>query len=263
MPITLTTLRDCKKRGEKFAMITCYDTIFAQTMNAAGVECLLVGDSLGMVLQGHSSTLPVTMQDMIYHTQCVARGNNNAFLLADMPFMSYATVNDALNNAAALMRVGAHAVKLEGGAWLADTVTQLARGGIPCCVHMGLTPQSVHVFGGYKVQGETADAAAKLIEEAKMVEQAGAALILLECVPSSVAAQVTASVSIPVIGIGAGKECDGQVLVVHDMLGLHQGKPARFVKNFLTGQASIQDAFAAYVKAVKEQSYPAPEHGFN
>ncbi|HMY27433.1 MAG TPA: 3-methyl-2-oxobutanoate hydroxymethyltransferase, partial [Agitococcus sp.] len=208
-------------------------------------------------------TLPVTMQDMIYHTQCVARGNNNAFLLADMPFMSYATVNDALNNAAALMRVGAHAVKLEGGAWLADTVTQLARGGIPCCVHMGLTPQSVHVFGGYKVQGKTADAAAKLIEEAKMVEQAGAALILLECVPSSVAAQVTASVSIPVIGIGAGKDCDGQVLVVHDMLGLHQGKAARFVKNFLTGQASIQDAFVAYVKAVKEQSYPAPEHGFN
>lgn len=263
MPITLTTLKDCKKRGEKFAMITCYDTIFAQTMNAAGVECLLVGDSLGMVLQGHSSTLPVTMQDMIYHTQCVARGNNQAFLLADMPFMSYATLNDALNNAAALMRVGAHAVKLEGGAWLADTVTQLARGGIPCCVHMGLTPQSVHVFGGYKVQGKTADAAAKLIEEAKIVEQAGAALILLECVPSSVAAQVTASVSIPVIGIGAGKDCDGQVLVVHDMLGLHQGKPARFVKNFLTGQASIQEAFAAYVKAVKEQSYPALEHGFN
>ncbi|PTQ87839.1 3-methyl-2-oxobutanoate hydroxymethyltransferase [Agitococcus lubricus] len=263
MPVSLTTLRAMKQRGEKFAMITCYDTIFAQTMNAAGVECLLVGDSLGMVLQGHDSTLPVTMQDMIYHTQCVARGNSNAFLLADMPFMSYGTPNDALENAAALMRVGAHAVKLEGGAWLADTVSQMARCGIPCCVHMGLTPQSVHVFGGYKVQGKTPDAAAKLIEDAKIVEQAGAALILLECVPTAVAAQVTASVSIPVIGIGAGKDCDGQVLVVHDMLGLHQGKPARFVKNFLVGQTSIQDAFVAYVQAVKTQSYPAPEHGFN
>ncbi|MBK6756270.1 MAG: 3-methyl-2-oxobutanoate hydroxymethyltransferase [Moraxellaceae bacterium] len=263
MPISLTTLRDFKKRGEKFTMLTCYDTIFAQTMNAAGVECLLVGDSLGMVLQGHSSTLPVTMQDMVYHTQCVARGNNNAFLVADMPFMSYATVNDALHNAADLMRVGAHAVKLEGSAWLADTVTQLARGGIPCCVHMGLTPQSVNVFGGYKVQGKTPDAAAQLIADAKVLEQAGAALLLLECVPSSVAAQVAQSVSIPVIGIGAGKDCDGQVLVMHDMLGLHQGKAARFVKNFLTGQDNIQAAFSAYVKAVKEQSYPAPEHGFN
>lgn len=263
MPVSLTTLRDCKKRGEKFSMITCYDTIFAQTMNAAGVECLLVGDSLGMVLQGHSSTLPVTMKDMVYHTQCVARGNSNAFLLADMPFMSYATVNSALDNAAALMQVNAHAVKLEGGAWLAETVTQMARGGIPSCVHMGLTPQSVNVFGGYKVQGKTPDAAAQLVQDAKILEQAGAALLLLECVPSTVAAQVSQSVSIPVIGIGAGKDCDGQVLVMHDMLGLSQGKTARFVKNFLTGQNSIQDAFAAYVKAVKEGSYPAPEHGFN
>ena len=263
MPVSLTTLRDCKKRGEKFSMITCYDTIFAQTMNAAGVECLLVGDSLGMVLQGHSSTLPVTMKDMVYHTQCVARGNSNAFLLADMPFMSYATVNSALDNAAALMQVNAHAVKLEGGAWLAETVTQMARGGIPSCVHMGLTPQSVNVFGGYKVQGKTPDAAAQLVQDAKILEQAGAALLLLECVPSAVAAQVSQSVSIPVIGIGAGKDCDGQVLVMHDMLGLSQGKTARFVKNFLTGQNSIQDAFAAYVKAVKEGSYPAPEHGFN
>lgn len=263
MPISLTTLRDFKKRGEKFTMLTCYDTIFSQTMNAAGVECLLVGDSLGMVLQGHSSTLPVTMQDMVYHTLCVARGNNNAFLVADMPFMSYATVNDALHNAADLMRVGAHAVKLEGSAWLADTVTQLARGGIPCCVHMGLTPQSVNVFGGYKVQGKTPDAAAQLIADAKVLEQAGAALLLLECVPSRVAAQVAQSITIPVIGIGAGKDCDGQVLVMHDMLGLHQGKAARFVKNFLIGQDNIQAAFSAYVKAVKEQSYPAPEHGFN
>ena len=187
MAVSLTTLRDCKKRGEKFAMITCYDTIFAQTMNAAGVECLLVGDSLGMVLQGHSSTLPVTMQDMIYHTQCVARGNSNAFLLADMPFMSYATVNDALNNAAALMRVGAHAVKLEGGAWLAETVQQLVRGGIPSCVHMGLTPQSIYKFGTYTVRAKEEEEAQKLIEDAKLLEQLGCFALVLEKIPAELA----------------------------------------------------------------------------
>lgn len=263
MPVTLATLREMKKRGEKFAMITCYDAISAQTMNRAGVETLLIGDSLGMVLQGHDSTLPVRMEDMVYHTRCVARGNSNAFILADMPFMSYATVNDGLANAAALMQAGAHGVKLEGGAWLADLVRQLVRGGVPSCVHMGLTPQSVNVFGGYKVQGKTEAAAKQLVEDAQAVEAAGAAMILLECVPTPVAQQVTASVNIPVIGIGAGPHCDGQVLVIHDMLGMHQGKPARFVKNFLTGQPSIEAAFVAYVTAVKDGSYPAPEHGFN
>lgn len=264
MPITLATLRALKQRGEKFAMITCYDAVFAQTMNRAGVESLLIGDSLGMVLQGHDSTLPVSMDDMVYHTRCVARGNSSAFVLADMPFMSYATVEDALRNATALMQAGAHAVKLEGGAWLAETVRQLARGGIPCCVHMGLTPQSVHVFGGYKVQGRSEEAANTLVDDARLLEAAGAALLLLECVPTPVAQRVTAAVPhTPVIGIGAGPHCDGQVLVVHDMLGLHQGKPARFVRNFLEGQPSIEAAFGAFVSAVKEGSYPAPEHGFN
>lgn len=262
MPVSLTTLRQLKQRGEKFSMITCYDAIFAQVMNRAGVECLLVGDSLGMVLQGNDSTLPVTMNDMVYHTRCVARGNNGAFLLADMPFMSYATVTDALHNAARLMQAGAHAVKLEGAGWLAETVQQLARGGIPACVHMGLTPQSVNVFGGYKVQGRGEEAARRMIDDAHALEAAGAALLLLECVPTPVAKLVAESVSIPVVGIGAGPHCDGQVLVVHDMLGLYQGKPARFAKNYLQGRDSIEAAFAAYVQDVKSGAYPAPEHGF-
>ena len=262
MPVSLTTLRQLKQRGEKFSMTTCYDAMFAQVMNRAGVECLLVGDSLGMVLQGNDSTIPVTMDDMAYHTRCVARGNAGALLLADMPFMSYATDTDALRNAARLMQAGAHAVKLEGAGWLVDTVRQLARGGIPSCVHMGLTPQSVNVFGGYKVQGCGEEAARRMIDDARALEAAGAALLLLECVPTPVARQVTEAVTIPVVGIGAGPHCDGQVLVVHDMLGLYQGKPARFAKNYLQGRDSIEAAFAAYVQDVKSGAYPAPEHGF-
>ncbi|HEX5359547.1 MAG TPA: 3-methyl-2-oxobutanoate hydroxymethyltransferase [Fluviicoccus sp.] len=263
MPVSLTTLRDLKQRGEKFAMITCYDAIFAQAMNQSGVECLLIGDSLGMVLQGHDSTLPVGMADMVYHTRCVARGNSQSFIVADMPFMSYATVTDALKNAGDLMQAGAHAVKLEGGGWLAETVTQMARCGIPACVHMGLTPQSVNVFGGYKVQGRSAEAAAKMVADARQLEQAGAALLLLECVPTPVAKQVTEAVGIPVIGIGAGPHCDGQVLVLHDLLGMYQGKPARFAKNYLQGRDSVKDALTAYVQDVKSGAYPAPEHGFS
>ncbi len=263
--VSLSTLREMKGRGEKFTVLTCYDATFARSMNAAGVEALLVGDSLGMVLQGRDSTLPVTVDEMAYHTACVARGNQTALLMADMPFMSYATPEDALANAATLMRSGAHLVKLEGGAWLADTVTRLVQGGIPACVHMGLTPQSVNVFGGYKVQGRGDEAAEQMLREAQAVEAAGAALLLLECVPRALAARISRALTIPVIGIGAGLDCDGQVLVVHDMLGLHAGKPARFVKNFLaeSDDGSVTGAFRAYVAAVKAGTYPAPEHGFD
>lgn len=260
--VTLSTLREYKSRGEKFSCLTSYDASFTQVMNAAGVETLLVGDSLGNVIQGQSSTLPVRIADMVYHTAAVARGNSHALILADMPFMSYVRLDDALDGARQLMQAGAHVVKLEGGAWLADTVVQLARGGIPACVHMGLTPQSVNVFGGYKVQGR-GDAADALLAEAVALDKAGAAIILLECVPRELGRRVTQSVSCPVIGIGAGPDCDGQVLVMHDMLGLHQGKPARFVKDFMAESSSgIAGAFSAYVEAVKSGRYPAPEHCF-
>lgn len=263
-PVSLATLRDMKARGDKISMLTCYDATFAHAMSGAGVDALLIGDSLGMVLQGHDSTLPVTVADMAYHTTCVARGNQGALIVADMPFMSYSTPEAALDSAACLMRAGAHIVKLEGGAWLCDTVTRLMQGGIPACVHMGLTPQSVNVFGGYKVQGRGEDAAERMVAEARALEAAGAALLLLECVPRTLAARITTAVSIPVIGIGAGADCDGQVLVLHDMLGLHTGKPARFVKNFLTdSNDGIRGAFHAYVHAVKQGQYPAPEHGFD
>jgi 3-methyl-2-oxobutanoate hydroxymethyltransferase len=263
-PVSLATLREMKARGEKVSMLTCYDATFAHAMSGAGIEILLIGDSLGMVLQGHASTLPVTVADMAYHTAGVARGNQGALVLTDMPFMSYSTPEAALDSAASLMRAGAHIVKLEGGAWLCDTVTRLMQGGIPACIHMGLTPQSVNVFGGYKVQGRGDDAAARMIEEARALEAAGAAMLLLECVPRSLTARISAAVTLPVIGIGAGADCDGQVLVLHDMLGLHTGKPARFVKNFLAdSQDGIQGAFRAYADAVKTRAYPAPEHGFD
>lgn len=263
-PVSLATLREMKARGEKISMLTCYDATFAHAMSGAGVDALLIGDSLGMVLQGHNSTLPVTVADMAYHTSCVARGNQSSLIVADMPFMSYSTPDAALESAASLMRAGAHIVKLEGGAWLCETVTRLMQGGIPACVHMGLTPQSVNVFGGYKVQGRGEEAGERMLAEARALEAAGAALLLLECVPRTLAARIAAAVSIPVIGIGAGAECDGQVLVLHDMLGLHTGKPARFVKNFLTeSNDGIRGAFHAYVQAVRQGQYPAPEHGFD
>lgn len=261
--VTLSTLRELKARGEKFSCLTCYDATFAQVMSQAGVETILIGDSLGMVVQGHDSTLPVTVADMAYHTAAVARGNTGkSLIIADMPFMSYARVEQALDAAKILMQAGAHLVKLEGGAWLADTVVQLRQGGIPSCVHMGLTPQSVNVFGGYKVQGRGA-AAEQMLAEAMRLEQAGVAMLLLECVPTDLGKKISESVTVPVIGIGAGPCCDGQVLVLHDMLGLHTGKPARFVKNFLDdSNEGIAGAFKNFVNAVKSGSYPAPEHGF-
>lgn len=261
--VTLSTLRELKARGEKFSCLTCYDATFAHVMSQAGVETILIGDSLGMVVQGQSSTLPVSVADMAYHTAAVARGNSgNALIIADMPFMSYARMEDALSSAKVLMQAGAHVVKLEGGAWLKETVVQLARGGIPSCVHMGLTPQSVNVFGGYKVQGR-GEAAETMLAEAIALDKAGVAMLLLECVPTELGKRISESVSAPVIGIGAGPFCDGQVLVLHDMLGLHTGKPARFVKNFLSeSNEGIAGAFKAFVSAVKSGSYPAPEHGF-
>ncbi|KHO64994.1 3-methyl-2-oxobutanoate hydroxymethyltransferase [Pseudomonas flexibilis] len=264
MPITLTTLQSRKQNGEKIAMLTCYDATFAAAANAAGVDILLIGDSLGMVLQGHDSTLPVTVADMAYHTACVKRGNSETMILADLPFMANASLEQTLLNSAELMRAGAHMIKVEGAGWLAESIRHLADRGIPVCAHLGLTPQAVNVFGGYKVQGRSEAQARQLRADAIALEQAGAAMLLLECVPSALAAEVTQAVSIPVIGIGAGPGTDGQVLVMHDMLGLSlTGRTPKFVKNFMEGQPSIQAALSAYVQAVKAVTFPAPEHEFS
>ncbi|MBD8757551.1 3-methyl-2-oxobutanoate hydroxymethyltransferase [Pseudomonas coleopterorum] len=261
--ITLTTLQSLKLKGEKITMLTCYDATFAHAASAAGVEVLLVGDSLGMVLQGHDSTLPVTVADMAYHVGSVKRGNQGAFIVADLPFMAYATSEQTLANSALLMQAGAHMVKLEGAAWLAESVRLLAERGVPACVHLGLTPQSVNLLGGYKVQGRQDIQARQMRADAITLEQAGAAMLLLECVPVELAADIAQAVKIPVIGIGAGSAVDGQVLVLHDMLGLSlSGRVPRFVKNFMTGQSDIQGALRAYVNAVKAVDFPAPEHGF-
>lgn len=262
--ITLTTLQACKARGEKISMLTSYDATFAAAACQAGIEMLLVGDSLGMVMQGQDSTLPVTIEDMAYHTACVKRGNKGAMIVSDLPFMGTATLEEIYRQSAMLMRAGAHMVKLEGGAWLCEAVTGLAQRGIPACIHLGLTPQSVHVFGGYKVQGRDAEAAERLKADAQALEQAGAAMLLLECVPSTLAAEVTAAASVPVIGIGAGPSTDGQVLVLHDMLGLSlTGFTPKFVHNFMQDAGSIGEAMSAYHNAVKDQRFPAPEHEFN
>ena len=261
--ITLTTLQSLKLKGEKITMLTCYDATFAHAACAAGVEVLLVGDSLGMVLQGHDSTLPVTVADMAYHVGSVKRGNTGAFIVADLPFMAYATSEQTLTHSALLMQAGAHMVKLEGAAWLAESVRLLAERGVPACVHLGLTPQSVNLLGGYKVQGRQDIQARQMRADAIALEQAGAAMLLLECVPVELAADIAQAVKIPVIGIGAGSAVDGQVLVLHDMLGLSlSGRVPRFVKNFMTGQSDIQGALRAYVNAVKAVDFPAPEHGF-
>jgi len=262
--ITVTSLQALKQKGEKITMLTCYDATFAHTASLAGVEVLLVGDSLGMVLQGHDSTLPVTTAEMAYHVACVKRGNQGAMILADLPFMAYATLEQTFANSAALMQAGAHMVKIEGAAWLAESIRLLAERGIPVCAHMGLTPQAVNVLGGYKVQGRAEAQARQMRADAISIEQAGAAMILLECVPSELAEEITHAVKIPVIGIGAGSATDGQVLVMHDMLGLSiSGRVPKFVRNFMTGQADIQSAIQAYVAAVKDVSFPALEHGFS
>ncbi|MCG7657038.1 3-methyl-2-oxobutanoate hydroxymethyltransferase [Wielerella bovis] len=262
--ITINTLKNMKANGEKIAMLTCYDASFAALMNRAGVDMLLVGDSLGMTVQGYSSTLPVTLQDMMYHTAAVARGNENALIVADLPFGAYQQSKEqAFEASVKLMQSGAHMVKLEGGVWIAETTAFLQQRGIPVCAHIGLTPQAVNVFGGYKVQGKGDAAAQQLLADAKAHEVAGAAIVLMECVPADLGKQVTEVVSCPTIGIGAGVDCDGQVLVMHDMLGLYHGKTAKFVRNFMEGAPTIQAAVEAYVVAVKNKSFPAKEHMFS
>ncbi len=263
MRITLTTLRKKVQEGEKIAALTCYDASFAALLEQAGVEILLVGDSLGMVLQGRESTLPVTLDEMAYHTRCVARGAKQAFIVADLPFGSYQEGPiQAMGSAARLMADGAHMVKLEGGEVMLDTVEFLSRRGIPVCGHLGLLPQSVNQLGGYRVQGRSEDEAARLLQDACALEQAGAALVVLEAIPAVLAQRVTESLAIPTIGIGAGAGCSGQVLVLHDMLGIFPGKTPRFAKDFAAGTGSVQAALERYVKAVKQGEFPAAEHWF-
>lgn len=261
--ITLSTLNKIRAAGQKFACMTAYDACFSGLLNDAGVEVILVGDSLGMVLQGHDNTLPVTMADMVYHVQCVHRGNRQAFIIADMPFMSYSTEKETLENAAALMRAGAEMVKLEGGAWLCSSTRLLAERGIPVCIHMGLTPQSINRIGGYLVQGRDPVQAENMLNEALQLQEAGASILVLECVPTALARRITEALDIPVIGIGAGPHTTGQVLVMHDALGVSPIRP-KFVKNFLNEpNLSIPAALKAYADAVKDGSFPAPEHCFD
>ncbi|HTD06913.1 3-methyl-2-oxobutanoate hydroxymethyltransferase [Undibacterium sp.] len=260
--VTIPGLIAQRQQGEKITMLTCYDASFAALMDRCGVEMLLIGDSLGMVSQGHNSTLPVTVADIAYHTASVARGNKSALVLSDMPFGSYATPESAFHNAVQLIQAGAQMVKLEGGSWLAPTVKFLTERSIPVCAHLGLTPQSVHQLGGYKVQGKTNQAADLLKSDALALQAAGATVLVLEAIPSSLGKEVTDLLAIPTIGIGAGPDCSGQVLVMHDLLGVFPGRKAKFVKNFMEGQTSIDAAVQAYVAAVKDRSFPAPEHCF-
>jgi len=261
--ITITALQQMKKQGEKIAVLTSYDASFTRLIEEAGVEVLLVGDSLGMVIQGQESTLPVKVDDVVYHTQNVARARQKALIVADMPFMSYSSAAQALDTAARLMKEGgAHMVKLEGGATQLDTVRHLVAHAVPVCAHLGLLPQSVHKLGGYRVQGRDEEAAAIMKEDAKALQEAGAQMLVLECVPGSLASEISQMLDIPVIGIGAGAGCDGQVLVLYDMLGVVSGYLPRFVKNFLAETDSIPAALAAYVQAVKDGSFPGAEHSF-
>lgn len=262
MAVTINTLREYKQKGETFSALTAYDATFAQVVSEAGVDVILIGDSLGMVLQGNDSTLPVTMDHMCYHVRSVVKGNRGSLIMADMPFMSYGTPAAAMENAAELMRAGAHMVKLEGTDWMADTIQSLSDRGVPVCAHLGLTPQFVNKFGGYKVQGRDEKQAELMIEHACQLEAAGADVILLECVPTALAARITQAVKAPVIGIGAGADTDGQILVLHDMLGITPGRRPRFVKDFLKETASIQAAITAYHDAVKQRTFPGEEHTF-
>ncbi len=258
---TISDLRAWKSAGRKFASSTVYDACFAEILAAAGIRVMLVGDSLGMVLQGHDSTLPVTVDEVAYHTRCARRGAAGCFLMADLPFMSYADAGQACANSAVLMRAGANMVKLEGGLWLEETVRALTERAVPVCAHLGLTPQSVNIFGGYKVQGRDAQDAENLYQAALALERAGAQLLVLECVPAPLARRITAALAIPVIGIGAGKDTDGQILVMHDLLGLY-GKPPKFAKNFMAETGDIRAATRLYAKEVEEGLFPAAQHTF-
>lgn len=262
-PTTLSHLRQWKQEQRKFATITAYDASFAQLFEEQGIKVLLVGDSLGMTLQGHDSTLPVTVADVAYHTRAVRRGAPASLLLADLPFMSYATPELACQSAAEVMRAGANMVKIEGGSWLCETVKMLTERAVPVCGHLGLTPQSVNVFGGYKVQGRDELAAKQLLIDAQNLELAGMQLLVLECVPTELARQVTEALSIPVIGIGAGNATDGQILVMHDALGITGGNTPKFAKNFLAQGGDIRGAVQLYIREVEQGIYPDEAHSFN
>lgn len=263
-PVTIASLAKMKAAGEKFACLTAYDASFAALLDAAGVEVVLVGDSLGMVIQGHATTVPVTMDDMVYHGRAVARGLNRALLMLDMPFMSYATPDEALKNAARMMQeAGAHMVKLEGNANQLKIVEHLAGNGVPVCAHLGLRPQSVHKLGGFRVQGRDEDAARAMVSDAEMLVDAGADMLLLECVPSALAKEITEKVAVPVIGIGAGPHTDAQVLVLYDMLDITPGRKPRFAKNYMQGANSPLQAVKNFVAEVKKRTYPQPEHCFD
>jgi 3-methyl-2-oxobutanoate hydroxymethyltransferase len=262
--MTLHRLRAMHAAGERIAMLTCYDAGFAKVLDAAGVDVLLVGDSLGMVLQGHESTLPVTLDEIAYHTACVARGNRGAWLIADLPFGSYqASAEQALRSAARLMQAGAQMVKLEGGGWTAPLVRMLVERGIPVCAHLGLTPQSVHALGGWRVQGREEQGALTLQQHALALAEAGASILVVELMPNALARSLVEALPIPVVGIGAGPDCSGQVLVLHDMLGITTGKLPRFVRNFMHEGGGVEDAVRRYVAAVKDGSFPDPAlHGY-
>ncbi|QWD72132.1 3-methyl-2-oxobutanoate hydroxymethyltransferase [Polynucleobacter sp. UB-Raua-W9] len=261
-PITITKLLAMHAEREKITMLTAYDSTMSALLNRCGVETILIGDSLGNVIQGHSSTTPVTVEQMAYHTECVARVNTHAFLIADLPFASYGDPAQALDSAAELMRAGADMVKLEGGDWQVDIIQYLVERSVPVCAHLGLLPQSVHLLGGYKVQGKSKDAASHMLEQALACQEAGAQMVVLEAIPSSLGEKITAELHIPTIGIGAGPDCSGQVLVLQDMLGISPGKPPKFVKNFMDGHQSVEAAIKAYVRDVKSGKFPGLEHGF-
>ena len=263
MRITLSQIQKMYHDGDKITMLTCYDASFAALLESAGVETLLIGDSLGNVLQGHETTLPVTLRDIVYHTACVARGAKRAFIVGDMPFGTFQlSPAETFRNAAEIMAAGAQMVKLEGGKPVAETINYLVQRGIPVCAHLGLTPQSVHQLGGYKVQGRQQSDAERLMEDARLIEEAGAGMVVLEAIPTALGRSVTEALRIPTIGIGAGPNCSGQVLVLHDMLDVFPGKKAKFVKNFMQDAGSIKAAVQAYVKEVKDGTFPGPEHSF-
>jgi 3-methyl-2-oxobutanoate hydroxymethyltransferase len=263
-PVNTSTLRDMKQAREPIACLTAYDASLAQLVDMAGTDVVLVGDSLGMVVQGHDTTVPVTVADIVYHCRCVSRALTRAFLIADMPFMSYTTPPQALDNAVRLMQEGgAMMVKLESGQGQVAVVEYLAQQDIPVCAHLGLKPQSVHKIGGFRVQGREQDAAQRMLDEARALEAAGADIVLLECVPSGVGGAIRDALHVPVIGIGAGPGVDGQILVLYDILGITQGRTPRFVKNFMLGRDSVLEGIRAYVRAVKDRSYPAEEHCFS
>ena len=257
---SISDLQAMKSRGEKIAMLTCYDASFASLMETAGIDALLVGDSLGMVLQGASDTLGVSLVDMAYHTRCVAKGATSSFIIADMPIGSDDSPETALNSARQLIMAGAYMVKLEGNK--SNIVSHLVNHGIPVCGHLGFTPQTVHELGGFKVQGRDEESARRILNDAQALQQAGASMLVLEMIPAALAKSITEQLTILTIGIGACVDCDGQVLVMHDMLGVYPGKTPRFVRNFLSGVETIPQAFAHYVSSVKQKSFPAAEHTF-